>query len=106
MALYIKKHWSKGAKNAGAIFFAVLMFVNVKLTTGPDAKGDIDLLGLKLSLYTPSVYASGSGGYSCSVTLKCSDWVTISCTGSQSCAVYVDYVKCDGHKTYCSGDGS
>lgn len=57
MALYFKKHWSKGAKIAGAIFFAVLMFVNIKLTTDPNASGDIDLLGLKLSLYTPSTYA-------------------------------------------------
>lgn len=60
MSLYIKKHWSKGAKIAGAVFFAVLMFVNIKLTTDPNASGDIDLLGLKLSLFTPSVVACGS----------------------------------------------
>jgi len=57
MSAYVKKHWSKAAKIAGAILFALLMFVNVKLTTDPNNNGDIDLLGLKLSLFTPSVYA-------------------------------------------------
>ena len=66
MSVYFKKHWSKAAKIAGAILFVVLMFVNIKLTTDPNANGDIDLLGLKLSLFTPSAYACGNCDDICS----------------------------------------
>ena len=39
------------------------MFVNIQLTTNPNKDGDIDLFGIKISLATPSAYATGSGSY-------------------------------------------
>lgn len=63
MALLLKKHRSTAANFAGAILFAVLMFVNLQITTNPSVKGDIDLLGVKVSLFTPSAYAYGNNLY-------------------------------------------
>ena len=56
MSLFIKKHRSKAAKIAGIALFTLLMFVNLQITTNPNSNGDIDLFGLKISLFTPSVY--------------------------------------------------
>jgi len=63
MGTIIKKSRSKAAKIAGAALFILLMFVNLQITTNPNSKGDIDLFGLKISLFTPSAYATGSGSY-------------------------------------------
>ena len=57
MSLFIKKHRSKAAKIAGIALFTLLMFVNLQITTNPNSYGDIDLFGLKLSLFTPRAYA-------------------------------------------------
>ncbi|MFA3782612.1 hypothetical protein ABRY23_06045 [Melioribacteraceae bacterium 4301-Me] len=40
------------------------MFFNLQIATNPNSNGDIDLFGLKISLFMPSVYATGgSNGY-------------------------------------------
>ncbi len=59
MSIFFRKHRSKAAKIAGIAFFALLMFVNIQLTTNPSKSGDIDLFGLKISLITPTTIASG-----------------------------------------------
>jgi hypothetical protein len=51
---------------------------------------------------TPEI--AGDGG-SCSVSLKCSDSVNISCSGEPGTCVVSSgdgYVSCDGAKTYCN----
>ncbi len=69
MSIFFRKHRSKAAKIAGIAFFALLMFVNIQVTTNPSKSGDINLLGLKFSLITPSASAldydnppTGGGG--------------------------------------------
>lgn len=59
MGIFFNKQRSKAAKIIGVAFFALLMFVNIQLTTNPTKSGDIDLFGIKISLITPSAYASG-----------------------------------------------
>ncbi|MFA3782604.1 hypothetical protein ABRY23_06005 [Melioribacteraceae bacterium 4301-Me] len=79
MAQLIKKHRSKAAKLVGAALFVLLMFFNLQIATNPNNNGDIDLFGLKISLFTPSVYATAADccqqrmGYICSTNHK--DWV-------------------------------
>lgn len=58
MATLIKRHRSKAAKVTGAALFVLLLFVNIQIATDSSSKGDIDLFGMKLSLFTPT-YASG-----------------------------------------------
>jgi hypothetical protein len=59
MALFIKRHWSRGAKILGAVVFALLLFFNLQISTSQSKQGDIDLLGVKVSLNIPSTYAEG-----------------------------------------------
>ena len=59
MALFFKKNRSKAAKLAGAALFVLLMFVNLQITTNPNKSGDLDLLGIKISLFTQTAYAYG-----------------------------------------------
>lgn len=75
MVLFIKKHRSKALKIAGAILFAILMFLNISLTTNQDAnKKDIDLAGVKMSMSSasaagwvegPKMWDDNCGGYIC-----------------------------------------
>jgi len=99
MALFFKKHWSKAAKIAGAALFAVLMFVNLQLTTNTKKSGDIDLCGLKIMLTSTSAYAEG--GYSCTVHVNCSNGGWVECTGTTSCSKTSTSVTCDGKETMC-----
>jgi len=68
MGIFLKKQRSKAAKIAGASLFALLMFVNLQITTNPNSNGDIDLFGINLSLFVPSIIASSGGGNDC---LRC-----------------------------------
>jgi len=63
MSLFIKKHRSKAAKIAGIALFTLLMFVNLQITTNPNSYGDIDLFGLKLSLFTPTYAKEADQSY-------------------------------------------
>jgi hypothetical protein len=65
MAQFIKKHWHKAAKFIGVVVFTLFMFVGLNITSNPNPKGDINLMGLKLSLYAPSAAAEGNGGANC-----------------------------------------
>ena len=56
MAEVVKKNKTKAAKILGAAVFVLMMLFSLQITTNPDSAGDIDLLGLKVSLFTPSVY--------------------------------------------------
>lgn len=63
MSAQVKKHTTKAAKIAGIILFVFLMFFNIQFAVGDNSKGDIDLFGLKISVFTPSAYATGGGSY-------------------------------------------
>ncbi len=52
-----KKYFHIGPKIIGAAFFVLLMFVNLKIDTSPVKSGDINLLGVNISLSTPSAQA-------------------------------------------------
>ncbi|MFA3782606.1 hypothetical protein ABRY23_06015 [Melioribacteraceae bacterium 4301-Me] len=65
MVQLIKKHRSKAAELVGAALFVLLMFFNLQIATNPNSNGDIDLFGLKISLFAPSVYATGGVCPSC-----------------------------------------
>ncbi len=82
MALFLKKNRSKAAKLAGAALFVLLMFVNLQITTNPNKNGDIDLFGLKVSLFTPSAYAYDPcpGGPACDIyNMNCHIWGVHEC---------------------------
>jgi len=94
MSAEIKKHFSKTAKICATALFVLLMFVNLQITTNPNKNGDINLFGVKLSLFTSSAYAYGEG-------LFCIDIYDCVDTGWAWCAgdfVYlngqVEYVNC------------
>jgi len=76
MSLFFKKHRSKTAMIAGIALFVILMFVNLQISTSPNKNGNINLIGLKLSLATPSAYAepatccTAATGYICSKSDK------------------------------------
>jgi hypothetical protein len=96
MALFVKKHWPKSAKIAGAVVFALLIFLNLQITTNTNRNGDINLLGLKLSLVAPT-YASETypcAPYSCSPYASCGTDCEIYVIGSYNCGEsYLDYVS-------------
>ena len=50
----------KAGKFLGIALFAFLMFFNIKFAVSDDTSGDIDLFGLKVSVFSNSTYASGS----------------------------------------------
>ncbi len=66
MGLFIKKYHSKATKFFGIIFFLILMLVNLQISLNPKSHGNIDLMGVKLSLfstaYAASESSSGGGG--------------------------------------------
>jgi hypothetical protein len=71
MALFVKKHRSKAAKIVGAVAFILLMFFSLNISTSPNKQGDIDLLGVKVSLFT-NTYAGESGSGLHQVARSCS----------------------------------
>jgi hypothetical protein len=60
MSAQTKTRAQKAGKFLGIALFAFLMFFNIKFAVSDDTSGDIDLLGLKVSVFTNSTYASGS----------------------------------------------
>ncbi len=59
MSAQTKTRAQKAAKLLGIALFAFLMFFNIKFALGDNSNGDIDLFGLKVSVFTNSTYASG-----------------------------------------------
>lgn len=60
MSAQTKTRAQKAGKFLGIALFAFLMFFNIKFAIGDIANGDIDLFGLKVSVFTNSTYASNS----------------------------------------------
>ena len=90
MSAVIKKHFSKTAKIAGVVLFVILMFVNVQITTSPITNGDINLFGLKFSLFTLSAYAYGDN--TCDkwiVDINDGEYIYCEFTGGNCCGVVV-----------------
>ena len=82
------KQYSKITKIIGITVFSILMLVNVVVTTNPNNKADIDLFGLKLSLITPSSYA----------TSGCVHCIDLGCNGGmKQCASF----ECKGSPVIC-----
>ena len=80
MSAQTKTRAQKAGKFLGIALFAFLMFFNIKFAVSDDTSGDIDLLGLKVSVFTNSTYASQwycipAYGYICCVGDNCMvDW--------------------------------
>jgi hypothetical protein len=60
MSAKTKTRAQKIGKLLGIALFAFLMFFNIKFAVSDNANGDIDLFGLKISVFTNSTYASSS----------------------------------------------
>ena len=58
MSAKIKTTTSKAAKFFGIAVFVFLMSFNVQLSVSNNSSGDVDLLGLKILLFTPTAYAA------------------------------------------------
>jgi hypothetical protein len=58
MSAQTKTRAQKIGKLLGIALFAFLMFFNIKFAVSDNANGDIDLFGLKVSVFTNSTYAS------------------------------------------------
>jgi len=58
MSAQTKTKAQKAGKFLGIALFAFLMFFNIKFALGDSANGDVDLFGLKVSVFTNSTYAS------------------------------------------------
>jgi len=59
MSAQIKSGAKKAGKIVGIALFVFLMFFNIKFAAGDSSNGDIDLFGLKVTIFTPSAYATG-----------------------------------------------
>ncbi|AFH48399.1 Hypothetical protein IALB_0687 [Ignavibacterium album JCM 16511] len=60
MSAQTKTKVQKAAKFLGIALFAFFMFFNIKFAVSDNSSGDIDLFGLKVSVFTNSTYASGN----------------------------------------------
>ncbi|MFN3872183.1 MAG: hypothetical protein ACK4R9_04220 [Ignavibacterium sp.] len=58
MSAQTKTRAQKAGKFLGIALFAFLMFFNIKFAVSDDTSGDIDLFGLKVSVFTTSAFAS------------------------------------------------
>jgi len=58
MSAQTKTRAQKIGKFLGIALFAFLMFFNIKFAVSDNANGDIDLFGLKISVFTNSTYAT------------------------------------------------
>jgi hypothetical protein len=65
MSAQTKTKAQKIGKILGIALFAFLMFFNIKFALGDNANGDIDLFGLKVSVFTNSTYATSGCAYHC-----------------------------------------
>ncbi len=80
MSAQTKTRAQKIGKLLGIALFAFLMFFNIKFAVSDNANGDIDLFGLKVSVFTNSTYATQfdcipAYGYICCVGDYCAvDW--------------------------------
>lgn len=58
-------------------------------------------------LMAENVLALSEGSYSCSASANCYNGSkldgTVSCSGTNQCISGVEYVECDGKKSYCYG---
>jgi hypothetical protein len=63
------------------------------------------IVALTIIMFTPifSTEVGGTGGASCSATLKCGNGGQVSCTGTKKCVVHYNYVECDGVVASCAG---
>jgi len=71
MSAQTKTRAQKAGKFLGIALFAFLMFFNIKFAVSDDTSGDIDLLGLKVSVFTNSTYASGTCWFTCYPGICC-----------------------------------
>lgn len=60
MSAQTKTRAQKAGKFLGIALFAFLMFFNIKFAVSDDTSGDIDLFGLKVSVFTNSTYATAT----------------------------------------------
>ncbi|WP_304040307.1 MULTISPECIES: hypothetical protein [Ignavibacterium] len=65
MSAQTKTRAQKAGKFLGIALFAFLMFFNIKFAVSDDTSGDIDLFGLKVSVFSNSTYASGNDAGTC-----------------------------------------
>jgi len=65
MSAQIKSGAKKAGKIAGIALFVFFMFFSIKFSVGDYSSGDIDLFGLKVSVFTSSAYATGGICPSC-----------------------------------------
>ena len=86
MSAQTKTRAQKAGKFLGIALFAFLMFFNIKFAVSDDTSGDIDLLGLKVSVFTNSTYAT-SGGADCCI--RAAQYIC-----STNHADYIDYKPC------------
>ena len=99
MSEVIKKNKAKAAKILGAAVFVLMMLFSLQITTNPNSAGDIDLLGLKVSLASPSVFATTGG---CEAEYECPSGGRVSCTGQKYCYIQYPCVKCDDVRACCN----
>jgi hypothetical protein len=88
MSAQTKTRAQKAGKFLGIALFAFLMFFNIKFAVSDNSSGDIDLFGLKISVFTNSTFASGYGE-------GCSDicrWVP-----DTTCTYLLGTGFCDGY---------
>jgi hypothetical protein len=76
MSAKTKTRAQKVGKFLGITLFALLMFFNIKFAISDDSNGDIDLMGLKISIFSTNSYAYGIDGD----RHPCYDDVNSSCT--------------------------
>jgi len=63
MSAQVKSHAKKAGKIAGIALFIFFMFFSIKFSVSDSSNGDVDLFGLKVSVFTPSAYATSSYCY-------------------------------------------
>jgi hypothetical protein len=79
MSAQVKSRAKKAGKIAGIALFVFFMFFSIKFSVGDYSNGDIDLFGLKVSVITPSTYASSSYCYYWSTYWNDCVWPEINC---------------------------
>jgi|SRR5690606_28676523 len=84
MSARVKRAGAKAAKALGVVFFLFLVVFNVQVATSNEHNSDINLLGLSLSIFTPSAVASEPPPEP-----KCS------CTASVTCQPSGTEIKCE-----------
>lgn len=70
MSAQTKTRAQKIGKFLGIVLFAFFMFFNIKFAVSDNANGDIDLFGLKISVFTNSTFAERKSSY-------CTTWDSV-----------------------------